>query len=178
MHSAAERQAAVVELFEAYGEAVLGYCVRLVGDPVLAEDVMQQVFLEAFRDFEQVRGQSSRRAWLFAVSSHRCLDALRNQRRAALRIVQDEQVVAGLEAPTTGSFERLDRVQLIAALESCLTLLSPETRATVLLRFQTGLTFEQMVSHLGSTADALQMRIARAMPVLRQCLERKGWTGE
>lgn len=177
-HSAAERQAAVVDLFETYGEAVLGYCMRLVRDPALAEDVMQQVFLEAFRDFEQVRGQASRRAWLFAVASHRCFDALRNQRRAALRVAHDEQVVVDFAAPTTGPFEHVDRVQFLTALDSCLTWLSPEMRATVLMRFQTDLTFEQMAPHLGATAEALQMRVARAMPVLRECLESKGWTGE
>jgi RNA polymerase sigma-70 factor (ECF subfamily) len=176
--SPAERQAAVVELFEVYGEAVLGYCMRLVQNPALAEDVMQRVFLEAFRDFEQFRGQASRRTWLFAVASHRCLDALRHQQRGMLRVAQDEQVVAGFKDPSTGPFEHLDRMQLLAALDSCLALLSAEMRATVLMRFRTELTFEQMALHLGATADALQMRVARAMPVLRQCLESKGWTNE
>ena len=61
----ADRRATVVELFEAYGDAVLGYCMRLLRDPALAEDVMQQVFLEAFRDFDQFRGRSSRRTgWM------------------------------------------------------------------------------------------------------------------
>ncbi len=168
----------VVELFETYGEAVLGYCVRLLRDPALAEDVMQRVFLEALRDFEQFRGQSSRRTWLFAVASHRCLDALRHQQRRMLRVAHDDQVVGNFKDPATGPFERLDRMQLLVALDNCLALLSPEMRATVLMRFQTELTFEHMALHLGATADALQMRVARAMPVLRQCLESKGWTNE
>lgn len=174
----ADRRATVVELFEAYGDAVLGYCIRLLRDPALAEDVMQQVFLEAFRDFDQFRERSSRRTWLFGIASHRCFDALRNQQRGALRLARDEDDVDHHEAPATAALDRLDRARLLAALDHCLTRLSPELRATVLMRFQTDLTFEQMAVHLGATTQALQMRVSRAMPALRACLERKGWNGE
>ena len=146
---------------------------------------MQRVFFEALRDFEQFRGEASRRTWLFGIASHRCLDILRAQRRRAsseriepTEASNDRQGVADHEAAERGPFEQLNRAQLLEALEDCLASLSPETRATVLLRFWTELTHEQLTAHLGSTAEALQMRISRAMPVLRQCLERKGWAGE
>lgn len=171
-------QAAILDLFEECSDAVLGYCIRIVKDPVLAEDVMQQVFLQALRDVGRFEGKSSLRTWLFAVAGHRCLDAIRSRRRADLRIVQDDRKLDDLEGPAHEPHKRIARVQLLEALDSCMSVLSEEVRATVLLRFHAELTFEQMAAHLGASAEALQMRVARAMPVLRRCLEGKGWKHE
>jgi RNA polymerase sigma-70 factor (ECF subfamily) len=180
-----DRRAAVAELFTQHADAIFSYCFRMLRDPDRAEEVMQQVFLEALRDFEQFRGEAAPRTWLFSIASHRCLDELRALKRRAssdriepIEVSGEPKEVADRGAVGRGPFEQLDHAQLLQALEDCLTSLAPETRATVLLRFWTQLTHEQMTAHLGSTAEALQMRISRAMLVLRRCLENKGWAGE
>ena len=68
------------ERMRAHGDAVLGFCIRVLRDRDLAEEMRQQTFLEAFRDFDRFQERSSRRAWLFGIASHRCLDALRKRR--------------------------------------------------------------------------------------------------
>jgi len=176
--SPSERRAAVTGLMEAHGEAVFGFCVRELRDRSQAEDVTQQVFLEAYRDLDRFRWRSSPRTWLFSIAYHRCLDALKSQQRRAQRIESNDHAVVEFEDPGDGPIEHADRVRLLAALEQCLTLLSAGVRATVLLRFLTGCTFEEMATRLDAHADALQVRVARALPVLRRCLRRKGWTGE
>jgi RNA polymerase sigma-70 factor (ECF subfamily) len=152
-----------------------------LGEPALAEDVMQLVFLQAYRDFEQFRGTSSRRTWLFAIAGNRCKDKLRSRRSVpdAEGVLQGILQItnAGLDNSGIGPHERLDRARLLAALEECLQSLSPDIRATVQLRFRTDLTYEQMAIELNEKPEALQMRVARAMPRLRRCLEKKGWTG-
>src|SRR4051812_8941067 len=67
--SASDRRAAIVDLMRAHGDAVLGLCIRVLGDRELAEEVRQQTFLEAFRDFDRFQ-EGSRRAWLFGIASH------------------------------------------------------------------------------------------------------------
>jgi RNA polymerase sigma-70 factor (ECF subfamily) len=175
--SAELRKAAVAELFATHGRAIFGYCMRQVGERALAEDVMQQVFLHAYRDFDQFRGQSSRRSWLFGIAANRCKDALRSRRGVPEAQGIFQLPNARSEDSDIGPHEHLDRAQLLAALEECLQSLSPDVRATLQLRFRTDLTYEQMAEQLKATPEALQMRVARAMPLLRQCLERKGWAG-
>jgi RNA polymerase sigma-70 factor (ECF subfamily) len=46
---------------------------------------------------------------------------------------------------------------------------------TVLLRFQTGMSYPEMSDVLGVRSETLQARVARALPVLRRCLEGNGW---
>lgn len=175
--AASERRARISELMDAHGEAVFGFCMRMLRSQTLVDDVVQQVFLEAYRDLDRVTGPSAR-AWLFGIARHRCLDAARSQQRRSKVIENNEQAVLAFEDPGAGPIEHLDRVRLAARLEQCLQRLSPDVRATVLLRFQTGATYEQLAEQLAASADTLQIRVSRALPVLRRCLAKKGWTGE
>jgi RNA polymerase sigma factor (sigma-70 family) len=171
--SASERRAALIDLMRAHGSALLGFCIRILGDRALAEEARQQTFLEAFRDFDAFQHRASRRAWLFGIASHRCLDALRDQRRTKW-IEIDENAVSQPHDSRTGPDEQLARAQLSAALEECMKSLSAEVRMTVLLRFQTELTYEELAPQLAARADALQMRVTRALSALRRCMESKG----
>ena len=169
---AGDRRAAIVELMRAHGDAVLGFCIRVLRNRELAEEVRQQTFLEAFRDFDRFQDRSSRRAWLFGIASHRCLDVIRKRRPGWIE--SDDDAVVNCHDPGTGPRELLERAELIAALEDCMKALPHEVRMTVLLRFQTDLTYEQLAVQLAARADALQMRVTRALSKLRTCLERKG----
>jgi RNA polymerase sigma-70 factor (ECF subfamily) len=170
--SASDRRAAIVDLMHAHGDAVLGLCIRVLRDRELAEEVRQQTFLEAFRDFDRFQGRSSRRAWLFGIANHRCLDVIKKWR--SVWIESDDDALINRHDPGSGPSEQLEQAQLTAALEECMKSLSPEMRMTVLMRFQTELTYEELAVQLSATADALQVRVTRALSRLRRCLESKG----
>src|SRR6185503_11342140 len=147
-------RAAAQRLMREHGKAVFGLCLRELHDRGLAEDVTQQVFLEAYRDLDRFQHRSSVRTWLFGIAYHRCLDAHKRRQRRLQRIESDESAVAAFEDPSTGPHEHLEDAARWAALEDCLAQLSPEVRATVLIRFQSGATYEELASELGATADA------------------------
>jgi len=173
--SAGDRRAAVVDLMRAHGDAVLGLCIRVLRDRDLAEEVRQQTFLEAFRDFDRFQGRSSRRSWLLGIAGHRCLDVIR--KRHSGWIESNDDALINRHDPGSGPREQLEQAQLAAALEECMRALSPEVRMTVLMRFQTELSYEQLAVQLSARADALQMRVTRALTRLRRCLESKGAHG-
>jgi RNA polymerase sigma-70 factor (ECF subfamily) len=165
-------------LMTEHGDAILGFCARILGDRSMADDVLQQTFIGAYRDLDTVQQRSSVRGWLFAIASHRCNDALKSRRRRELKIRSDDTGVTEVIDPAAGPRDRLDKARLAAALEECLRALSEEVRMVVLLRFQADMSYEQMSTSMDTKADTLQRRVARALPGLRACLEGKGWTGE
>jgi RNA polymerase sigma factor (sigma-70 family) len=173
-----DRRSALVALMQAYADIVYGHCVRFLRDRVLAQDVCQQIFLEAFRDLARFRGQSSFRTWLIGIAGHRCLDALKSNRRRARRIggEMDHETVATVSDPSPQSDERLDQVRLARALEDCLQKLPDEVRLAVLMRFQAHMSYEQMSGACSAKAGTLQARVARALPALRRCLDHRGVT--
>ena len=170
-----DRRAAVAELMREHGEAVLGFCLRVLGDRALAEDVRQQTFLEVYRDFDRFQDRSTPQAWLFTIASHRSVDALRRRQAREKWVDSDDASIRQAPDRETGPGEQLEAARLTRALEECLQSLAPEVRVTVLMRFQTGLTYEELARPLATRADALQMRVARALGKLRVCLETKGW---
>jgi RNA polymerase sigma-70 factor (ECF subfamily) len=56
-------------------------------------------------------------------------------------------------------------------LARCLELLEARSRAAVLLRFQEEMTYPEMASVCEEDVSTLQKRVARALPVLRACIE-------
>ncbi len=172
--AAGQLRRAVTLLMERHGDAVYSCALRVLRDEEAARDVLQQTFLEAYRDLPSFGGRSSVKTWLITIASHRALDCVRARRRSERRLVDDE----GLEergdeqAPSVQAL--LDGPREVRALEECLAQLTPEVRAALLMRFQQGLRYDEMARGTGERVGTLHMRVTRALPVLRSCLESKG----
>ncbi len=162
---AGDTRGALGRLMDRHGSAVYRYCSGALHDAALAEDVRQQVFIEAYRDLSTFAGRSSVRTWLFAIARHRVLDAAKARARMQARIEADNHADAPDPAAAPG--EQLDDVRLRELVAGCLDELDEKTRTVLLLRYQQGFTFEQMAEICGEKSGTLQVRVARALPILR-----------
>ncbi len=160
---------ALRRLMQRHGDAVFRYCREALRDAALAEDVHQQVFIEAFRDLPRFAGHSALRTWLFAIARHRVLDAVKARRRAQARIVETD--LPDSPDPRPAPADSIDDTRLCEALVASLGELCEATRTAVLLRFQQGFTFEQMAEICREKPGTLHARVARALPLLRASIE-------
>jgi RNA polymerase sigma-70 factor (ECF subfamily) len=165
-----ERTSALRLLMQRHGDEVYQVCRRLLRDTSLAEDVRQQVFFEAYRDLSQFQGRSSFRTWLLSIARHRALDALKSRSRRASREVELAEVDEPSD-PRPSAIESLDDKQLRRQLESMLGALGDSARSAVVLRFQRGLTFEEMSAVCGEDSAVLRNRVSRALRRLRAAIE-------
>jgi RNA polymerase sigma-70 factor, ECF subfamily len=161
--------AALRRLMQRHGDSVYRYCRMALCDATLADDVHQQVFLEAFRDLPSFRGRSTARTWLFAIARHRVLDAARARARAQAHIKEAEPVDA--PDPRPSAEQAIDDLRLREALIASLTELDDHARTAVLLRYQQGFTFEQMAEVCREAPATLRARVVRALPLLRARIE-------
>lgn len=159
-------------LMQRHGEALYRYCCTALESEALADDVLQRVFIEAYRDLRSYSGRSTLRAWLFGITRHRVLDEKRSVQRAAARS-QPLKLSAPDQQPSAP--ERIDDEQLRQALVGCLGEVGEHVRNALLLRYQQGFSFEEMAQVCNEKPGTLQARVARALPVLRSCIE--GRTG-
>jgi len=169
-----DRRRALTLLMRRYGDAVFRYCCELIRDEVVAEDVHQQVFVEAYRDLPTFQRRSHLRTWLFGIARHRCLDAAKTGRRWQNRYKNESP--DDITDHTPPPAENIDHNRMVDALRHCLGELTPNSRAAVLLRFREGMSYEEMATLSREKPGTLQQRVARSMPVLRKCVERR--TGE
>lgn len=156
-----------------FGTALYRFVRNLLGADDLSDDVYQSVLIEVYRDLPTFGGRSSLRTWLFSIARHRCLDALKANRRRAARFesTADAPEVADL-GPRAD--DRMSDEQVLAALERCLDELPPELRMVLLLRFQEGFGYDDIARITRLRNETLRARVSRAMPALRTCIERQG----
>ena len=173
--------AALDGLMEAYGTAVYRFCRQMVVEEDLAQEAHQMTFVQAFESLPTFAGRSSLRSWLFSIARHRCLDALKSLRRRRWRFGSLDEAVGDDRPhlphplnPEATVEEALAERARRRALSGCLRRLAPRVRAALLLRYQQELSYPEIAQLAAEKAPALQMRVARALPVLRRCLEERG----
>lgn len=161
-------------LMLAYGNGVFRYCVQVMRNHHLAEEVLQETFIQAYGGLARFRRQSSLRTWIFSIAHNRCLDVLKKEGKQ-IRTV--EPMADPPDAVDAGP--RPDRLfagrELSSIVEECLEKLTPEARAAILLRFQHELTYPEMAAIVGAREATLQARVTRALPLVKECVERSGY---
>ena len=174
-----EPEQALRLLMKAHGVAIYRYCASRLGSD-RADDVHQTVFIEAHRDLPRFERRSSLRTWLFGIANHRCLDHIKTRGRHDSKFLPTEDPGATDPSEDPSPFEQVSREQLRNLLQHCLETLTDAARDAVLLRYRDGFQYEEIAKlHREGSGipeekpGTLQQRVARALPLLRKCLERR-----
>ena len=166
---AGDPAAAIRLLMQRHGDAIYRFVRNALRGDARADDVHQRIFIEAHRDLGRFAGRSSLRTWLFAIARYRVLDALKARAREEGHIGEGDGADAPDPQPSPG--EQLDDARLRESLARCLEKLGEHVRSAVLLRYQQGFSFEEMAEIMREKPGTLQARVARALPLLRACIE-------
>jgi RNA polymerase sigma-70 factor (ECF subfamily) len=158
-----------------HGDGLKNYAFRMLGDPMLAEDVAQDSFLALFRHLSQVPS-SAFRPWLYRVARNLCLDHLR-RRRFKLRLFRDvsrdddEDLV-----PADGSADRPDQIaearETHAAIEEAIQALPTKFREAFLLCEIQGLSYEDAAAILRCPVKTVSTRLFRARQRFRSAVSK------
>ncbi len=164
--------AALARFFDVYFERVYAYLRRLVGDEHLAEDLAQDVFLQAHRALPSYDPGRDPRPWLFTIATNKLRDHWRaraTHAESAVTSLDHEELVeraGAAPAPTLPA----DGVELATRVRAAIDALPGGLRATVLLRVYEGLSFEDIGRILERNEAAARKRYSRALAALREGL--------
>jgi len=171
-----DQDTALRMLMQAYGTQLFTVCSRFIPDRALAEDVHQTCFVQAYQSLHRVLERESIAAWLMAIARNRCLDALKIHRRRRRWQVLHATLPEVRDGRSTAE-DDVHHASLVQRLRHALDVLSTEARRAVELRYGEMLSYEEMAQRCGARPGTLQMRVTRAIPVLRRSLESQGITG-
>ena len=153
---------------------------RILNNPTLADDVVQETFIKAHRDIHRFHGQSQLGTWLYRIAINQALDTVRKKVRTerwlsflsplASEDARAPQLPEGEVAPASSAgLERADlRVRIAAALME----LSPEHRAVVQLRLVDEIGLEETARLLRCKPGTVNSRLHYACEHLRRKLSR------
>jgi len=155
------------ELYKLHVVASHRLLTRLVGPVPERDDLIQQVFLEAFRSLAGFRGESAFATWLHRIVVHVAYRHLRGQRR-----VRWEEVPADLQALTASPEHMADRKQDLVRALGYLSALKPKKRIAYVLRVVEGMSFDEIGGLVGAKAPAVGQRVKHAQRELSAMVER------
>jgi len=167
--SVSDKRRMLTLLMARHGDAIYRFAVAMTRDRDLADEVRQQVFVEVYRDVGNLAQDSSLQDWVFGIARNRCLDAVNARKRWNERY---KNAVPEEPERDDGAPERdLDRGRLARILVACLARLAPAAREAVVLRYQQELSYDEAAVVAGDSPGTLRQRVARALPLLRKCME-------
>lgn len=173
---AARDQEALSSLYDRFRGVVFSLALRIVRDRAEAEELLTDVFLQAWRQaagFDRVRGSVG--AWLITLARSRAIDRLRARRRrdAALEVLARATVEgAGDPDPSRapGPEESADRALKSGRISAALEALTLGQRRAIELAYYEGLSHSEIASTLSEPLGTVKTRIRQGLIILRQRL--------
>lgn len=162
----------------AYQDRIYNQAYRLLGDPLAADDAVQEAFISAFQALPGFRGGSFR-GWLSRIVTNECLDELRRRKSHprtsfALYDVWGEEIESPPWCADPGETpeECLLRHELTELLEARLERLSPEQRITIVLVDVLRMNYAEAAEAMRCPLGTVKSRLARARSQMRCFLQK------
>ena len=146
---------AVREVYDRFGRSVFVIALRSLGDRSLAEEAVQQTFLQAWRAAARFDPAREPGPWLYAIARRVAVDLYRRERRHQTAYTDDEPEIVALPP----SFEQTwEMWEVRAALDS----LHPDEQDVLRATHYLGLSHEEAAEHLGIPVGTVKSRSHRA----------------
>jgi RNA polymerase sigma-70 factor, ECF subfamily len=157
---------AMAQLYDRYSSIVYSVALRVLGDTGSAEDVVQDVFMQLWRNpaaFDSSRG--SLPAWLAVIARNRAIDAIRK------RHPEDDiaETIVSIEPDLVGEAERARAIDKVRGTLG--TMPAPQRDALELAFFE-GLTHSEIAAKTGEPLGTIKTRIRAGLLALRKALNR------
>ena len=156
---------AFAQLYEEYFDKIYRYVTLRIGNETEAEDMTQQVFLNALQSISSFKWKGIPfSAWLFRIAHNQVVDYFRRKKRTTVPL--DESLASNNDNPQLVVEQRLDIEQLLLATKQ----LTGAQREVISLRFAGELSIAQVAKAMGKSQGAVKALQHSAIVALRKAL--------
>jgi RNA polymerase sigma-70 factor, ECF subfamily len=165
-------EAALRDFFARHASAMLAYAIRLVNDPTLAEEIVQESLVAVWKGAGNYRGMSKLLSWVLGIVYHKSMSALRERQDLPL----EEDSLHMPEQSMPGSLaERSDRTRILV---QALNELPPDQKSTLELVFFQRMSLDETAEVMKCSPGTIKSRLFTARNNLRKIFARHGYTLE
>jgi RNA polymerase sigma-70 factor (ECF subfamily) len=176
VHGVAE--AAIQRLVDEYGGQLYNLAFRFCGSRDEAEDLVQEVFLQAFRSWGEFRGDADPKTWLFRIAANACQRMHRKKSGEPQHIGSLEsllpfgdRLIAVVADDQADAVQAQIRAEALERLEGEIARLPDEFRVPLVLKDLVGFTLREVASVLGLEEGTVRSRVHRARLKLRAAVD-------
>ena len=175
----AGERGAFEEVVQRYTGRMLAVARRFVRDPEDARDIVQEAFIAAFRNFDSYHGEARLSTWLHRIVVNAALMRIRSRSRRPEESIEallpkfgeDGHSVQPAHLWVETTHETVERDQRAALVRRCIDELPDSYRTVLLLRDIEELDTAETAALLGTTENAVKIRLHRARQALRALLD-------
>ena len=154
---AGDEQAAE-ELITRYYASILRYCRWHCSSVEKAEDLTQETFYRLFKNISGYKGKRKFKAYLYTIANRLCID---ESRKKPLYSIEDEEIIID-------ECDEILRMEDKAEVNYLLSILSPEQREAIILRFGEQLEFHEIAKVMGCNMRTAQSRVRNGLKIMRK----------
>jgi RNA polymerase sigma factor (sigma-70 family) len=170
-------QQAYAQLLGKYRDAIYFMLLKMVNNPVDAEDLTIEAFGKAFKNLNQYTPNFAFSTWLFKIASNNCIDFIRKQRTNTVSL--DQSVDEGdslspsslIQSDTPDPEAYMINEQKIKLLRDVVTKLKPRYRSLIELRYFQEYSYEEIAVHLELPIGTVKAQLFRARELLLNILK-------
>ena len=149
---------------------VFRFVMRLAGNESMAEDVVNEVFLEAWRHAQDFKGRSQVGTWLLSIARFKTISECR--RRSESQLDESAAIVIADTSDTPSiAFEKRERNDI---LQKCLAKLTPIHREVINLIYYQGKKIEEVARSTGAPVSTIKTRMHYARSRMAELLAEAG----
>jgi RNA polymerase sigma factor (sigma-70 family) len=165
---------ALEALYERYGKVAYSLARRILTDELLAQDVVQEVFLSLWRNARRFdAGRGTVATYLLSMTHHRAVDVVRREENLRRRRTSDE-VLEFQPDPAPGVEAEAEAAERRAEVRAALAQLPPAQREALALAYFGGYTQREVATLVGVPLGTVKTRMAAGMRKLQQALREAG----
>jgi RNA polymerase sigma-70 factor (ECF subfamily) len=158
-------QEAMAQLYDSYSSVVYAVALRVLGDAAAAEDVLQEIFMQLWRDpgsFDASRGNLA--PWLAVIARNRAVDVLRKRRPQT----EISEAVVSVEPDLAGEADRGRTVEKVRAV---LKDMPAQQRSALEMAYFEGYSHSEISEKTGEPLGTIKTRIRTGLMLLRKAVE-------
>ncbi|MFZ0199060.1 MAG: sigma-70 family RNA polymerase sigma factor [Candidatus Sulfotelmatobacter sp.] len=158
-------QGAMAQLYDRYSSVVYAIALRVLGDTGAAEDVLQEVFLQLWRNpsaFDAARGSLG--SWLAVVTRNRAIDSLRKRRPET----DIENVVLSVAPDLASAAERARAAEKVRGVMGAM---APAQRSALEMAYWEGMSHSEIAEKTGEPLGTVKTRIRAGLIALRKAFQ-------
>ena len=170
-----------------YSDALYAYTLARVSDTGLAEDIVQETFLSAWKARESYKGEASEKSWLYTICKNKIIDQYRRKTRDIVQPMAEKSATDAYfdesehwtreDKPADWGIDyqqKIDNKEFYKILNGCKKKLQEIQQSVFVMKYMEDLDSAEICKVLGITSSNYWVLIHRAKLQLRSCLE-KNW---
>ncbi|TMM29406.1 sigma-70 family RNA polymerase sigma factor [Polaribacter aestuariivivens] len=148
------------ELINTYKDLVFSLAIKMTKNREEAEEISQDTFVKAYKNLSKFKGDSKFSTWLYRITYHTCLDALKKNKKHTNSFELNE-ITLNLIQTTDNALQTLERKERTKIMDKCLLQLPEEERSILWLFYYKELSLKEIIEVTSLSEANIKVKLHR-----------------